>query len=284
MCIFNTKVGVVRSTKILVAATAKGRQVTVYENAVSVVGGNTRKPGQYGKKAALEEQVREERNNNAMILPCPLTEGSDIIPLNLSRDSFSFANLDKGFPEKPQLRSNARGSTNSFSFEKKLEVVQIGAYSVSIAKSLVDLSRIDTGVFKVNESILPALRERYSVRFGFVICAFNPANKIEPHPIGYVHDPPESKNLFVPTLHIHDGKVHQKENFDQNIYSVNTDEQSGQSPADLEKAYKTKPQKSVKAELKSKILNKDITKINNIRRMSVQGKKENVNYILKLFN
>eukprot|EP01128_Nolandella_sp_AFSM9_P006387 TRINITY_DN3269_c0_g1_i1.p1 TRINITY_DN3269_c0_g1~~TRINITY_DN3269_c0_g1_i1.p1 ORF type:complete len:288 (-),score=23.86 TRINITY_DN3269_c0_g1_i1:160-1023(-) len=282
MCIFNVKVGVVRSTRILVSLTSGGRQATVYENAVSVVG-TTRRQSQAAKKAALEKKVKEDRNNaNAMILPCPLSPGHDVIPLDFSKDSFSFAQLEKAFPQPRRTKARARKGRRDRSGGEKLKVVQVGAYSVSIAKSLLDLTLIDSDVFKVNEAILPALKERYSSGFGFVICAFNAANKIEPHPIGYIHDAPDVNSLFVPTLHIHDGEVHKKESFDHNIYSINTDNLSGSSPADLSKKYGTNAMLSMSEGLESKILGQYLAEINNIRRMAIRGMQDNVDHTFLL--
>jgi len=101
---------------------------------------------------------------------------------------------------------------------------------VSIAKTLQDLRRIDSKVFKVAPDIDKLLSKHYSKGFGFLICSFD-ASSEQKHPLGYIHPLDSKHRLFVPTRHEHgDGKA--KAQFDHVIWSVDAkkDDVSGSSP------------------------------------------------------
>ncbi len=73
-----------------------------------------------------------------MILPCPLKPGSKIQLLDLSNGAFDFKELESAFPSNKLKRRS-----------RSLEVFEIGAYNISVALSLDDLTRINTKVFQV---------------------------------------------------------------------------------------------------------------------------------------
>jgi len=224
MCIFANPVVEVRQTRIFVAPTVSGRQLTVYENYVDASGGSTKKEKE--KVANIRKDARKQLENaNAMILPVPFVVGSAVILLDFSKDAFSFDLLDSCFAKfAPPV---SRGLFGSKGESKSLEVHSIGAYNMSVATNLGDLDRIDRSVFSVASNVRQLLGRQYGSGFGFVICAFDGCKKIEPHPIGYVHDRLPSGNLFVPCMHEHGhdtvGSVGEGyEMFDHVIYSVCT--------------------------------------------------------------
>jgi len=105
---------------------------------------------------------------------------------------------------------------------KHLEVHQVGAYVVSIAKNVDDLRRIDPTVFKVSDTIDQLFRKHYATGFGFIICSFDPSQGVKGHPIGYVHDLLPDGSLFVPCRHEHGHGEQATETFSHEIYSLNT--------------------------------------------------------------
>jgi hypothetical protein len=264
MCIFAHEVKVVRDTRILVGPASKGRQVTVYENAVEVVGGyytTGRKDGpreeMKGAAAKRAELAKVERKRlesaNAMILPCPHDEDSlPIELLDLSGDGFRFATLEECFPRgisKYGSKGKAAKYEADCEEEGTLEVLEVGAYSVSVAKTLKDLKRVDRSVFSLSPDVDQLLGRRYGTGFAFVICAFDASRKLEPHPVAYVHSRPATDRLFVPCVHEH-GHAHAgeggKERFDHLIYSLSTSVQTmgGSTPEETLAALKR--QKDVK--------------------------------------
>jgi len=220
MCCFNRPVEGVSKTRILVLPTKDGRQITVYENTVEVVG-SARTEKEKAKKEALVSEKEKEKYENAMILPAPLKAGSTVQLLDLSNDNFSFDRIENFFPKAPKNRS--RGSAPSSRLAAShLVIHEIGAYFVSVAENLGDLSRIDPSVFKVSPNIQEVFSNHYSKGFGFVICCFNPNKKIAGHPIAFIHDVMADGKIFVPCRHEHGHGTKKTEKFDHFIYSVNT--------------------------------------------------------------
>jgi len=172
-----------------------------------------------------------------MILPCPLKTGATITILDLSKDSFKFDRLNHYFPHEVRLVEEKKKSPVALASKAAhLAVVEVGAYLVSLANSVEDLRRIDPSVFKVSATIDKLFSKHYANGFGFVICAFNPEKKIDPHPIGYEHDLMKDGHMFVPCRHEHGHGTKDVENFDHEIYSLNTEgghNAAGFSRADL---------------------------------------------------
>jgi len=224
MCCFNVPVSEVNKTKILVAPTKAGRQVTVYENVVGVTGGNRGGAKAEKQIAEIKEKQAKAKYENAMLLPCPLKDGQDVQLLDLSKDSFKFDRIKLYFPEyvKPASRGREKKSKSAQSVEKNLVVHEVGAYFVSIAKNYSDLDRIDPTVFKVSPTITQLFGQHYKSGFGFIVCCFNPEKKIDPHPIGYVHDLLPDGRMFVPCRHEHGHGTKPMEKFDHEIYSLNS--------------------------------------------------------------
>lgn len=179
------------------------------------------------------EREQAEKETNAMILPAPLKDESrDIQLVDLSKPgSFSFDNCEKCFPQPPPRELRSRKAKEKRS--GKLEVVAVGAYNVSVAKSIEDLHRIDENVFKVADNIAELLSTHYGKGFGFVICAFDPEKEIAAHPMGYVCDYEADGSIFVPCRHEHGDGEKGDTKFDHFIYSVNTDKSAGKTPSEI---------------------------------------------------
>lgn len=181
MCIFTRPVESVSNTRIAVGLVAPGRQLTVYENAVSI--------GQAG---------------TAMVLPVP--NGGPIDMLDLSKEDWSWKALDDAYFPKPM--SPSWGGTGGFAFgmqakgPSRLAVVTCGGYLVSVAKTMQDLARVDDDVFTLPANIQEVLQKHYGEGFGFVVCKFQ-KGKTSGHPIAYTHSPLKDGRLFIPTRHEH---------------------------------------------------------------------------------
>lgn len=202
-------------TNILVAATSDGRQLTVYQNEV-----------------ALPSRNRDgvDRVPQAMILPCPLSDGQKVELVDLSSLEHLFKHCSSAFPFVVTI-NNSRGLVlKSTALASSLAVHQVGSYSVSIAPTLADLRRVDPSVFKLADNVDALLAKHYARGFGFVVCKFNEGKKM--HPIGYIHPRPtnDPNRLFVPTRHEHGEDHGSAPDWDHNIFSLCCDSDSGQTP------------------------------------------------------
>ncbi|MFM7182816.1 MAG: hypothetical protein ACKO2G_15315, partial [Verrucomicrobiales bacterium] len=96
-----------------------------------------------------------------------------------------------------------------------LPVEQIGAFEASYVPGIGDFGRLDDR-FKLPEGVwekLPAYRE-----FGFTVFKLK-QGKHEVHPMALNFRTSQGATLFFPTVHIHDGKVHETEDFDHALYA-----------------------------------------------------------------
>lgn len=215
MCIFNTVTEEVSGTRILVAPLPDNRQLVVYENQVT------------------------STTDNAMILPVPCDPDGVITMVDMSGYTDIFEDCEKYFePPSPSYDSNNWGSGKDeydLASFAAIEVLQVGAYKVSIVPSIDDLDRLDDEVFKLTPKTKSVLSAHYARGFQFVVCMFSAADSIQHHhPIAYTHPrlpTPFGITLFVPTVHEH-GSTHDDTkkppsglvdaHFDHTIYSVNT--------------------------------------------------------------
>ncbi len=183
MCIVSLNVASIADTKIFVGLSSdKRRQLTVYSN-----------------------QIDNDSNNNAMILPVPFPESVEFVNLrnykNLFEDCQScFYNASRG------VTRNATLSASNYNSEK-LKVFHLGSYQVSLAMNLNDLKRVDENVFVLSEGCEETLTKNYKQsHWGFIICKLAKGNE-EYHPFGYSHNL-LNNDIFIPTKH-----YHQKNNY-----------------------------------------------------------------------
>lgn len=200
MCMFSRPVRHVARTRIFARPLAGGTQALVYSMSV-----------------AIEEDL-------AMILPLPVPPkpAEDAVRfVDLSGYPDFFADLDSAFPAP---LSRGRGpATQSLSLEsKKLEVHRVGDFDASFVPSRDDFGRLDER-FQLDASIwdhLPQYRD-----FGFAVFKLAPqrswfrrVRSQTIHPMAFVFPRRDPRVLFFPTVHIHDGQVHEEAEFDHQLY------------------------------------------------------------------
>jgi hypothetical protein len=190
----------VHNTKLFVGRTEdKQWQLTVYSNTVEAkVGGKS----------------------NAMVLPFPVPKGTTTDGINephkvapnadiirvLDFQNFTqfFAECKACFSIDEDWGDDEDEDLCDKSEEEELEVVQIGGYNVSIARTLDFIKRIDKKIFSVHENLFHVLQKNYESGYGFLICSFDASKKIsteETPPLAYVHR--AGDRFFVPTRHEH---------------------------------------------------------------------------------
>ena len=190
MCCFTRPVKEVADTNIFARASGEGRQYLVYSMAF-----------------AADEDL-------AMVLPLPVARrsGEDALRfLNLEGYPAFFADLRAGFPEVAGL---GRGRAVAVAAPPTLKVVSVGSFEASCVPTVADFDRLDER-FRLPPGVwdeLPMYRD-----FGFAVFKLKPgAHHV--HPMAFEFPRARPRQLFFPTVHIHDGRVHKMARFDHALY------------------------------------------------------------------
>lgn len=152
----------------------------------------------------------------AMILPLPVAlpaKESSVRFKNLKEYPDFFDALAKGFPAPPPKRSWSKGVEVAAS--ATLEVHDVGDFVASFVPKIADFARVDPR-FVLAPGVwtkLPAYAD-----YGFAVFQLKELSG-SPHPIALEFDSRLSEQLFFPTVHIHDGTVHDKDTFDHVLYA-----------------------------------------------------------------
>ena len=193
MCCFSRPVDLVAGTNIFARSAKEGRQFLVYSMTV--------KAGE----------------DLAMILPIPVPKGT-------KEDAVSFINLEKypdffeemvlGFPVPRTKDDSSPKKDKAWGGDQKLKVVEVGSFVASFVPAVKDFSRLDER-FRLPEGTwdkLPAYKE-----YGFAVFQLK-KGEMKVHPMAFDFPTANPKKLFFPTVHIHDGKVHERAKFDHALY------------------------------------------------------------------
>lgn len=197
MCCFSRPVKSVSDTKIFARFGAKGRQFLVYS-----------------MKLDAAEPL-------AMVLPIPVAEGAketDLRFINLEKYPAFFEDMEAGFPVLIPLLNSVQSDYASAP-APALKVVQVGSFEASFVPTAKDFSRLDER-FRLPPQSFDKLKG-YS-KFGFAVFKLKAGNQ-KVHPMAFEY-PSSSPRLFFPTVHIHDGKVHDRARFDHDLYCQPTAE------------------------------------------------------------
>jgi hypothetical protein len=175
------------------------------------------RPSENGRQFLAYSMTLNAKKELAMVLPLPVKIGTgekDVSFIDLSSYADFFADLNRGFPP-------LRGWSNSFSLATsasppaaKLEVVRVGNFEASFVPTMKDFSRLDER-FRISDAAWKKLPDYQD--FGFAVFKLK-SGEAEVHPMAISFPRRDSKSLFFPTVHIHDGKVHTKAKFDHTLY------------------------------------------------------------------
>jgi hypothetical protein len=154
----------------------------------------------------------------SMVLPIPVVPGSGekaVKFINLEKYPALFDDLWKGFPAPPMSRGGAGPFAAAAEPPKtKLEVQSVGAFDASFVPTIADFSRLDER-FRLPEGVWKKLPGYAS--FGFAVFKLKSVHG-PVHPMAFSFPSSMPQSLFFPTLHIHDGKIHEQEEFDHTLY------------------------------------------------------------------
>lgn len=173
-----------------------------------------------GNYQYIAYQMNFEANQElAMILPIPvassingkqLSEDEQVQFVDFSEHKDFFAYLHE--MTEPMLLGS-RGMKGSFS-KGTLKVHKVGNFEASFVPSLVDFSRLDER-FKLKNEIWDQI-PKYA-NYGFVVFKLHP-DSTTVHPMVFKFAMNDQTKLFFPTVHIHDGLVHNLEHFNHVLY------------------------------------------------------------------
>lgn len=191
MCCFSRPVDSVSATNIFARSGAGGRQLIAY---------------------SMTLRAGEDL---AMILPLPVKAGSGEKAaefISLKDYPEFFADLNKGFPVPPPPAPTSRsfGAVT----KSKLAVISVGNFDASFVPTVADFSRLDER-FRLPSGTwekLPAYKSH-----GFAVFKLK-SGSAKVHPMAFSFPRANPAELFFPTVHIHDGKVHKKAGFDHVLY------------------------------------------------------------------
>jgi hypothetical protein len=191
MCCFSKPVKLVADTNIFARGSKEGRQFLVYS-----------------MRLTAGEDL-------AMILPIPVPAESKenaVRFINLEEYSAFFTDLRAGFPVPATLGRAKNGKWHGAGL--KLEVVEVGSFEASFVPAIKDFARLDER-FRLPEGVwekLPQYKDH-----GFAVFKLKKgASKV--HPMAFEFPRARPEELFFPTVHIHDGKVHARATFDHALY------------------------------------------------------------------
>lgn len=158
----------------------------------------------------------------AMVLPIPVEqpEQHDLTKfVDLSDYGSFFADIDQLFPPLNALLSESWGSDI---MDAKLEVHSVGAYDASYVPAIEAFSRLDER-FRLEPEVWAAFPQYAD--YGFVVFQLRRGNA-KFHPMAFTFQTRDSSNVYFPTTHVHDMKVHATADFDHVLYTQTVDRPS----------------------------------------------------------
>ena len=192
MCCFSRPVSFVGSTRIFARFLDGVNQCIVYE-----------------MKLGAQQEL-------AMILPIPVVQPAkeDAVTFtDLSGYTGFFTDLERAFPEPEPFA--AAGSTLAPRGAPKLQVQRVGSFDASFVPTIADFSRLDAQ-FRLDDSVWKSLPQYKD--YGFAVFKLRKGNQ-HVHPMAFRFPSGTPGRIFFPTVHIHDGKVHEMEDFDHTLYA-----------------------------------------------------------------
>ncbi|MSR52824.1 MAG: hypothetical protein EXS09_05980 [Gemmataceae bacterium] len=159
----------------------------------------------------------------AMILPIPTPKASKedaVTFINLEKYPTFFVKMDSGFPVPPPSRgAKSEEDAPPKKDVPKLKVVEVGSFVASFVPTVKDFARVDEQ-FRLPEGVWDKLPQYKD--FGFAVFKLKKGEQ-EVHPMAFEFPRADKSKLFLPTVHIHDGRVHANAFFDHALYCQGAD-------------------------------------------------------------
>jgi hypothetical protein len=154
----------------------------------------------------------------AMVLPVPIVprSGDDALTfVSLEGYADLFVDLERAFePPVSQSWDPLRDGVLSAA-PKQLVVHQVGAFEASFVPTRADFSRLDPRFHLADElwDRLPLYRD-----YGFAVFKLKRGARQRIHPMAFRFPTRAPDRLFFPTVHVHDGRVHERADFRHALY------------------------------------------------------------------
>jgi len=159
----------------------------------------------------------ELKDELAMVLPLPVPKESaenSVKFINLEKYADFFVDMAKGFPT-PKGRGAAGGlRAAAVAPEPQLAVVEVGSFEASFVPAVKDFARLDKR-FRLPDGVwdkLPTYKD-----YGFAVFKLKSGRQTV-HPMAFRFARANRRRIFFPTVHIHDGEVHDTAEFDHSLY------------------------------------------------------------------
>ncbi len=171
-----------------------------------------------GRQLLAYSMTYRARTELAMVLPLPVPadEPEDALRfINLEAYPNLFTDLRSGFPTSLS-RSGAFMGGPAIAALPTLEVHDVGSFEASFVPTLEDFDRLDER-FRIPPDAMGAIPHYRD--YGFAVFKLKPAiRESDVHPMAFEFPCRDPNRLFFPTVHIHDGHVHPKAQFDHTLY------------------------------------------------------------------
>lgn len=171
-----------------------------------------------GTQALVYQMRYTAERPTAMILPLPvaLPAKEDSVRFkSLKEYPRFFEDLAAGFPAVPKPSLFPSKGVAAATAAATLAVHDVGDFVASFVPSVKDFARVDPR-FVISKDVwdrIPAYAD-----YGFAVFQLKELSGT-PHPIALEVDVRAPQSLFFPTVHIHDGTVHDKDDFDHVLYA-----------------------------------------------------------------
>ena len=167
------------------------------------------------KQFVVYQMNYESAQRNAMILPIPVRRPAredSLRFIDLSHYESFFDDLASGFPWRRQggIGCSAAGPPAA---DEQLRLFKVGNYIASFVPTLAEFSRLDER-FTLPQATWAKIPQYQ--HYGFAVFQLA-EGALKPHPMAFDFES-EHRNLYFPTMHIHDGEVHPTEEFDHVLY------------------------------------------------------------------
>lgn len=171
-----------------------------------------------GNQFIVYQMSIEASDDVAMTLPIPvIPQSTEDAVRFISLEDYPefFSDLKKGFPS-PRKTNSFSGGFGGSGRAADLEVKEVGSFEASFVPTFDDFNRLDKR-FRIPRRIWDQIRG-YS-DYGFVVFQLKP-ERHRHHPMAFEFPRrSELKQLFFPTVHIHDGEYHGEADFDHELYA-----------------------------------------------------------------
>lgn len=165
--------------------------------------------GEGGLQFLAYQMQLDAKVDLAMVLPLPVPHGGTVRFINLEKYPEFFTALTEGVFPAPQSRMGG-----TYSRSAPLEVVSVGSFDASFVPTVADFSRLDAR-FRLPAGTWEKLPQYKD--WGFAVFKLKPGSH-KVHPMAFEFPRRHPRELFFPTVHIHDGKVHAEAEFDHTLF------------------------------------------------------------------